>query len=648
MSGFAQGAYIDDQRVVWKPDGSLDELGRYVDERGYVHLSSGELDGNWFIDAQGQPHDGQGMPSGPPLGIPHSWTVFFEPNPDESVGWGGALTEPGEATAEAIMRRQIDERGAGLSDTEATKPGAGALDTFSTGLRRPEGAPYAAGYAEGPASRKSAYEHEETQVAWRAPNNPALAATDGWVTAYEDRGTIADRAARTNPNDPTARGFVLASDGSPVDGRWAWVVDEQTGYLLLFDPHFTEATSPEGVTGPVASRRDVPSLLSLGYKVRSAHHTTPVAGMPVKGAGMVTLDHGRIVEITDESGHYRPDAAQQFMALQELIKQGYDLDSAKVMLTGRGGGRPTDKAEWLDEAAQANPLYPTDDVSLRQEQFAQTQGDEYQIRAKMALNEQIQARGQTPPATESPDIPPPPPDAEHHVDDGLPASSDVSDGVPAPPPPDTEGSYGVRIPAAPDPYGVRIPAGASGDDAQTGGDFDREQDSRASEAEDNYQNVDADEQYVEQARAYLAAAGRPAFRDWFRTLPTETQDQLRKDPELAAATQAPTPPTWTPGEQDHTAAATANATFVDALPDRVSATFTVAGFLLLIGDGHADQHQAYANAAPDAARGQVTVRKAGLGRGAGSLTFTGVPPAKHEVVRSAVARFSRKEVRFGQ
>jgi hypothetical protein len=101
-----------------------------------------------------------------------------------------------------------------------------------------------------------------------------------------------------------------------------------------------------------------------------------------------------------------------------------------------------------------------------------------------------------------------------------------------------------------------------------------------------------------------------------------------------------------PAEADYAAAATANATFVDSLDDRDSATFTVAGLMLLIGDGHSAAHQAHADTASDAITGTVRVRKAALGRGAGSLTFTGVPPAKQGVVRDAVARFSRKTVNF--
>ena len=67
----------------------------------------------------------------------------------------------------------------------------------------------------------------------------------------------------------------------------------------------------------------------------------------------------------------------------------------------------------------------------------------------------------------------------------------------------------------------------------------------------------------------------------------------------------------------------------------------------LVTFGHEARHLAYVQDAPDRVTGTVTVRKAGLRRGGGSLTFTGVPPAKHGVVQAAVARFSRKEVRFG-
>lgn len=133
-----------------------------------------------------------------------------------------------------------------------------------------------------------------------------------------------------------------------------------------------------------------------------------------------------------------------------------------------------------------------------------------------------------------------------------------------------------------------------------------------------------------QARGYLSTAGRSAFAEWFRRLTTEQQDMLLTDPEIGLAWRSenvPTAPEWQSAENDHVAAATANAAFVDDLDDRASAVFELGGFSLVIGDRHDAQHLTYVQDASDHVTGRVTVRKAGIGRGAGSLTFTGVPPA---------------------
>ena len=104
-----------------------------------------------------------------------------------------------------------------------------------------------------------------------------------------------------------------------------------------------------------------------------------VAGMPVRGARLVELSYGYIQEITDESGHYRPDAVQQFTALSALLDQGISLEEARVRLTGSTMGyRPTDKAGWINSAS-AEPGLPERDA-FRPDHFLQTGGGEYQSR----------------------------------------------------------------------------------------------------------------------------------------------------------------------------------------------------------------------------------------------------------------------------
>jgi hypothetical protein len=587
-------------------------------------------------------------------------------------------------------------------------------------LRRPDGTPFAAGYVSGPAARKAMYEGEDVRNGvWRSGVAGENRTTR--VTRYEDRATIDDRAAQHD------EGFVVDKDGYAISGNFGWVMDGQTGALLLFDPSDNQFFTADGTAYTKPDNMSVLDMIQQGYRMRAIHHTTPVAGMPVTGAGMIELDSGRITKITDESGHYRPDAVQQHQAVSSLSEQGYDLAKTEVRLTGNDmTGRPTDKAGWIDAAGATNPDFPTGDVDLRAEQFLQTGGDEYQIRMKQALNEQIIDHGGHVAG-------PQPTEGEIIVnDDGSRQLRVVFDNdnytlypegdadnpvVPA----DlliVERSYArtgtggwqstiryasgrtvVNDVTADDvPYSVRFapaqpaqpasdavpPASGGGGDASSSSSVSedepapapRQQDTSSSESasedgdnasedgsddgadddgadgdnarEDSDGDVQAD--FVRKARSYLQTAGHAAFATWLGGLPQDNQDTLLADPELAAAWRrenaAPQAPTWQPTEADWAAAAEANATYVDSLNDRGTANFTVAGFSLIIGGGHDAQHAGWVSGAGDRTTGSVTVRKSGVGRGAGSLTFTGVPAAKQEVVRAAVARFSRKEVRF--
>jgi hypothetical protein len=618
-------------------------------------------------------------------------------------------------------------------------------------IRRPDGTPFAAGYVAGPAARKPIYEGEDVRNGvWRS--GEAGANLDTRVTRYEDRSTIGERAAQQD------EGLVVDAQGDPIDGAYGWVIDQQSGALLLFDPSDNQFFAPDGSEYFKPSYVDMFDLLRQGYRVRGIHHTTPVAGMPVTGAGMMELSFGQITKITDESGHYRPDGAQQYDAVSSLQAQNYDLDEAKIRMTGNvTTGRPTDKAGWINAAAATNPDFPTGDVDLQANQFLQTGGDEYQIRMKQALNQEINARGDQP-GTQYSESPDPVPSAFVPGDDSSSSDDDDSSfsggGVidspdevviegeifeingarrlrvtfdnnnyrdyaegdeDAPAVPDdaqvvdrtyartstsdwkrttrfVSGRVAVDIVSTwqvPDAIKANTPAftgddsiseddpasisqhdpsasatsrdrsasasGASesgeGDSAGEGSIDDDGDDAKQGTTSTEDSEADSNADSVAQARAYLQSAGHAAFATWLGSLPEYAQDLLLADPELAAAWRrenaAPQPPAWQPAEADWAAAANTNAAVVDSLDDRGTANYTVAGLSLIIGGGHDAQHTAWASSAADRSAGSVTVRKSGIGRGAGSLTFTGVPPAKQEIVRASVARFSRKEVRFG-
>jgi hypothetical protein len=251
------------------------------------------------------------------------------------------------------------------------------------------------------------------------------AAHPGWRTEYADRADIGDRAASGDE-----AGRVLDENGDPMDGTWGWVMDEATGYLLFFPADEVTLQYPDGRVEVLTRDVGVPrwrAAQARGVVLVRTHHTTPVAGMPVTGAGIMTLQDGWIVEVTDESGHYQPTAANEYEAVEGMVEQGASFQrpvrrevvigadgqeeeryvpaeswddsdgyrDATVHLTGSGGGaggRPTGKAEWIDPLHDQNPYVPTGDLDLSAQQFETTEGNEVQIRLKAGLNEEFEAK----------------------------------------------------------------------------------------------------------------------------------------------------------------------------------------------------------------------------------------------------------------
>jgi hypothetical protein len=65
---------------------------------------------------------------------------------------------------------------------------------------------------------------------------------------------------------------------------------------------------------------------SMDQEVGRIHHTSLLAGQPVVGAGELEVRDGRVVAMTDASGHYRPEPEHNDRVLQSLRDQGLQTD----------------------------------------------------------------------------------------------------------------------------------------------------------------------------------------------------------------------------------------------------------------------------------------------------------------------------------
>jgi len=72
------------------------------------------------------------------------------------------------------------------------------------------------------------------------------------------------------------------------------------------------------------------NLYASNYQARGDfHHSSMLAGGEVAGAGEIRVDNGKIVDMTDKSGHYQPPADLNDNALDELRRQGLDIEGMK-------------------------------------------------------------------------------------------------------------------------------------------------------------------------------------------------------------------------------------------------------------------------------------------------------------------------------
>ena len=261
------------------------------------------------------------------------------------------------------------------------------------------------------------YEGEDKKMGWRAQGNEKLAETDGTTTLYAN-----ERLKKKLEIGFDGNGHLVDSDGKRLkDESIGFVADPETGGgLHQFDGSVT-LTTPEG-------------------KAKRVHHSTPLSGKPVSGAGTIDTNRkGTIKEITDQSGHYKPGGDLTFQTIKAMAKEkdaeGFDKNltdrrtdgdgvpmnkPAKVTLVGKQG---IDDDEW--KTVKGNPakinelvmkkfgpavqftenqldratheyinilISQRTSVSVTSQQYLQTEGNETAIRAKKDLNKEFHSK----------------------------------------------------------------------------------------------------------------------------------------------------------------------------------------------------------------------------------------------------------------
>jgi hypothetical protein len=124
--------------------------------------------------------------------------------------------------------------------------------------------------------------------------------------------------------------------GEPVryvsqDGRAAFQLHFRDG--LIYDSEgrlFDTADAASLHTGEgraiFVMNQDGMFYAAKEHEAGKFHHSSLAAGEPVAAAGEMAVLNGRLVTISDASGHYRPARAFTEQALDQLARNGIDLN----------------------------------------------------------------------------------------------------------------------------------------------------------------------------------------------------------------------------------------------------------------------------------------------------------------------------------
>jgi hypothetical protein len=167
------------------------------------------------------------------------------------------------------------------------------------------------------------YKDEDKKVGkWRAKMSSFPEESDQWVTEYYPPDSEERKKSTTTINP---QGLLLDSEGKPVDTtRMIWADTTEIGFVA--DPK----------TGTIHTFKERTPKVDSGnqHKIVSRHHTTPLAGGDVAGAGHLKVKEGRIQEIDDLSGHHKPGETFTHQTVNHLDKQGALVDRRLLGPTG--------------------------------------------------------------------------------------------------------------------------------------------------------------------------------------------------------------------------------------------------------------------------------------------------------------------------
>jgi hypothetical protein len=81
---------------------------------------------------------------------------------------------------------------------------------------------------------------------------------------------------------------------------------------------------------------------AVPHALELVNHSSLIAGGRAAAAGEITVEQGKLQQLSDQSGHYKPDNPMLYQAVKHFADDGVDMHDVAVKMTGKKPGkRPT-------------------------------------------------------------------------------------------------------------------------------------------------------------------------------------------------------------------------------------------------------------------------------------------------------------------
>lgn len=139
-----------------------------------------------------------------------------------------------------------------------------------------------------------------------------------FMPQHENDKHLAQRVTYLSPEEREEYGVDI------VGGVFRWA---ESGDLVHTGGMTTHFSGPGHAIWVCSAER---RFYCADHVLGSFHHSSFLGGVPVMGAGEWAIDRGRLVMISNKTGHYRAGFEEMFRVMLRLSANGVDLSSVKV------------------------------------------------------------------------------------------------------------------------------------------------------------------------------------------------------------------------------------------------------------------------------------------------------------------------------